>query len=170
MRTVLNSTTARILMAAVIVAACLWIYQPVIHGDWLWDDDTLLTANPDLLSTQGLWNIWFNPATPDYFPLTITALWVQWRVFGLDSTGYHLVAIALHAAGALLLWRLVALMKIPGAWLAGMLFAVHPVCVESVAWISEIKNTLSLVLFLLAACDFVRWEGGAGRAAYWRGC
>ena len=129
-----------------------------------------MTANPDLLSTQGLWNIWFNPATPDYFPLTITALWVQWRVFGLDSTGYHLVAIALHAAGALLLWRLVALMKIPGAWLAGMLFAVHPVCVESVAWISEIKNTLSLVLFLLAACDFVRWEGGAGRAAYWRGC
>ena len=168
MRTVLNSTTARILMAAVIVAACLWIYQPVMHGDWLWDDDTLLTANSDLLTTQGLWNIWFNPATPDYFPLTITALWVQWRVFGLDSTGYHLVAIALHAAGALLLWRLVALMKIPGAWLAGMLFAVHPVCVESVAWISEIKNTLSLVLFLLAACDFVRWEGGAGRAAYWR--
>ena len=168
MRTVLNSTTARILMAAVIVAACLWIYQPVIHGDWLWDDDTLLTANSDLLTTQGLWNIWFNPTTPDYFPLTITAFWVQWRVFGLDSTGYHLVSIALHVLGALLLWRLVVLLKIPGAWMAGMLFAVHPVCVESVAWISEIKNTLSLVLFLLAACDFVRWEGGAGRAAYWR--
>jgi hypothetical protein len=152
------------LLAALIVLAVLWIYAPVVHPffmpEWLWDDDQLLTANPTVQSTTAaaLAKLWFNPAGSDYFPLSYTALWLQWPLFRMWSTGYHLVNIALHALGSLLLWRLLAVMRIPGAWLAATIFAVHPVCVESVAWVSELKNTLSLPFFLLAAIQYVRFD------------
>ena len=144
----------------VILLAVLWIYSPTYHGDWLWDDDSILTANPVVQSAslEGLYNLWVSPTGADYFPLSYTALWAQWPFFGLNSTGYHVVTILLHATGALLLWRLLVVMRIPGAWLAGLLFAIHPVCVESVAWVSEIKNTISLPLFLLAGIFFVRHD------------
>jgi lipoprotein NlpI len=153
-----------VVRAAVIVLAVLWVYAPVCHPvfapEWLWDDDTLLTANPAVQSTTSaaLAKLWFNPDGVDYFPLSYTALWLQWPLFGAWSTGYHVVSIALHTAGSLLLWRLLAVMRVPGCWLAGVIFAVHPVCVESVAWVSELKNTLSLPLFLVAATHFVSFD------------
>jgi Tfp pilus assembly protein PilF len=148
--------------AAVIVLAALFIYSPVYHpffpADWLWDDDQLLTANATVQSTTpgALAKLWFNPDGADYFPLSYTALWLQWAFFGMWPTGYHLTTVVLHIIGALLVWRLFAVMRIPGAWLGGVLFAVHPVCVESVAWVSELKNTLSLPLFLLSAIHFIQ--------------
>ena len=156
-----------LLRAAVIVLAGLWVYSPAYHGDWLWDDDQLLTQNltvqhrvsPDPSvppnSLQSLAKLWFNPDGADYFPLSYTALWAQWPFFGLSSTGYHVTTILLHIAGSLLLWALLAKMRIPGAWLSGLVFAIHPVCVESVAWVSETKNTLSLPLFLISAICWV---------------
>ncbi|MFM8705205.1 MAG: hypothetical protein ACKOHG_15310, partial [Planctomycetia bacterium] len=166
----------RIMQAALIVLAGLWIYSPTYHGDWLWDDDQLLTQNltvqhrvspdprvpPD--SLRSLAKLWFNPDGADYFPLSYTALWAQWPFFGLQSTGYHVTTILLHIAGALLLWALLAKMKIPGAWLSGLVFAIHPVCVESVAWVSETKNTLSLPLFLIAAICWVGQDDEADTA------
>ncbi len=143
--------------SAAILLACLWIYSPVYDGEWLWDDDYLLTENAVVQSPDGLWKIWFEPTTADYFPLTMSALWLQWKFFGLDSTGYHIVSIVLHALGAGLVWQLLRLIGVPGAWLAGMVFAVHPLAVESVAWVSELKNTFSLPFFLAAACFFVRF-------------
>jgi hypothetical protein len=143
--------------SAAILLACLWIYSPVYHGEWLWDDDYLLTENAVVQSPDGLWKIWFEPSTADYFPLTMSALWLQWKFFGLDSTGYHIVSIVLHALGAGLVWQLLRLIGVPGAWVAGMVFAVHPLAVESVAWVSELKNTFSLPFFLVAACFFVRF-------------
>ncbi len=149
---------------AVIVLAALWIYSPVYHpffpADWLWDDDQLLTANPTVQSTTlgAFVKLWINPDGADYFPLSYTALWMQWPFFQMWPTGYHLTTIILHIVGALLLWRLFALMKIPGAWLGAVIFAVHPVCVESVAWVSELKNTLSLPLLLLSAINFVQFD------------
>jgi Tfp pilus assembly protein PilF len=154
------------LKAAVIFLACFWIYSPVYHGEWLWDDDYLLTNNEVVQSPEGLGKLWFAPATADYLPLTMSALWLQWRFFGLDSTGYHIVSILLHALAACLLWGLLKQMRIRAAWLAGLLFAVHPLCVESVAWISELKNTLSLPFFLAAAWCIVRFEQGSGRRFY----
>ncbi|MEI8293527.1 MAG: tetratricopeptide repeat protein [bacterium] len=154
------------LKAALIFVACFWIYSPVYHGEWLWDDDYLLTNNADVQATDGLGRLWFAPATADYLPLTMSALWLQWRLFGLDSTGYHIVSIALHALSSCLLWGLLRQMRLRGAWFAGLLFAVHPVCVESVAWISELKNTLSLPFLLAAAWCVVRFEQGAGRRFY----
>ena len=155
-----------------ILLAVLWIYSPTYHGDWLWDDDSILTANAVVQSAslEGLISLWVGPTGADYFPLSYTALWAQWPFFGLNPTGYHAVTILLHASGALLLWRLLVVMRIPGAWLAGVLFAIHPVCVESVAWVSEIKNTISLPLFLLAAIFFAKhdeavWgDGGDGES------
>lgn len=164
-----------LLRVAVIVLAALWIYSPVYHpffpADWLWDDDQLLTANATVQSTtpEALAKLWFNPDGADYFPLSYTALWLQWPLFKTWPTGYHLTTILLHICGSLLLWRLLAVMKLPGAWLAAVLFAVHPLCVESVAWVSELKNTLSLPLFLLSAIAFVRFDDAAeDDRARWR--
>ena len=165
-----------LLRAAVIVLAGLWVYSPAYHGDWLWDDDQLLTQNlsvqhrvsPDPSvppnSLQSLAKLWFNPDGADYFPLSYTALWAQWPFFGLRSTGYHVTTILLHIAGSLLLWALLAKMRIPGAWLSGLVFAIHPVCVESVAWVSETKNTLSLPLFLISAICWVGQDDEADTA------
>ena len=154
-----------LLKATVLVLAVAWIYTPVSHGEFLWDDHILVTDNWMVQSGSlgGLAAIWVEPDGPDYFPLTYTALWLQWQAFGENPNGYHLVNVALHAISGLLLWRLLAQLRLSGAWLAALLFAVHPVCVESVAWISEIKNTLSLPFFLLACLCWVRQdEAGSG--------
>jgi hypothetical protein len=153
-----------LLHAGIIVLAVLWIYSPMYHpffpADWLWDDDQLLTANPVVQSTtlSSLAKLWFYPDGADYFPLSYTALWLQWPLFKMWPTGYHVTTILLHLVGALLVWRLFAEMRIPGAWLGALVFAIHPVCVESVAWVSELKNTLSLPLFLLSAIHFIRYD------------
>jgi cytochrome c-type biogenesis protein CcmH/NrfG len=153
--------------AIVILLASLWIYSPVFDGDWLWDDDYLITANPVVQSPDGLASFWVEPKTADYFPLTMSALWLMWKWFGLDSTGYHIAAALLHALGACLVWALFRTMNFRGAWLAGLIFAVHPLAVESVAWVSELKNTLSLPFFLAAGCFFVRFEDTGRRVFYW---
>jgi len=155
-----------LLKVAVIFMACFWIYSPVYDGEWLWDDDYLLTNNADVQAADGLGRLWFAPATADYLPLTMSALWLQWRFFGLDSTGYHIVSIILHALASYLLWGLLRQMRLRAAWFAGLIFAVHPLGVESVAWISELKNTLSLPFFLAAAWCVVRFEQGSGRRFY----
>ena len=147
-----------------IVAACSGIYWHTGNGGWLMDDDTLLYRNPDIHSPKGLQNIWFNPSTPDYFPLTISALWVQWRLFLEVADGYRLVSLAMHAAGALMLWWTLGKMRVQGGWVAGLIFAVHPVCVPSVAWIAEQKNTLSMPLFLAAWGFFAMWVQAGGEA------
>ena len=155
-----------LLKVAVIFVACFWIYSPVYDGEWLWDDDYLLTNNADVQAADGLGRLWFAPATADYLPLTMSALWLQWRFFGLDSTGYHIISILLHALASCLLWGLLRQMRLRAAWFAGLIFAVHPLGVESVAWISELKNTLSLPFFLAAAWCVVRFEQGSGRRFY----
>lgn len=147
-----------IFKCAIIVLATLWIYSPAYHGDWLWDDDQAITANP---VAQGPWNFykhWIWPDGADYWPLTGTGFWIQWHLFGPNPTGYHVVNILLHALGALTFWRLLRVMKLPGAWLGGLLFAIHPVAVESVTWVSEFKNTLSLPLLMLAAAAYVKFD------------
>ena len=118
---------------------------------------------------DGLRQMWFVPgATQQYYPLMYTSYWLEYHLWGLDPLGYHLVNMLLHAAAAVLFWRLLLRLEVPGAWLAAALFAVHPVMVESVAWITERKNVLSLVLALLAMLAYLRFappdaEAGAAR-------
>ncbi len=144
--------------AALILALTLTCYWPALHGGMVWDDDGHVTK-PDLRSLAGLGRIWFNlHATQQYYPLLHSAFWLEHKLWGDDPLGYHLVNVLEHATAACLLVLLLGRLKVPGATLAGMIFAVHPVCVESVAWISEQKNTQSLVLYLAAALIYLRFD------------
>jgi Tfp pilus assembly protein PilF len=139
------------------VALVLICYFPALHGGFVWDDDVYVSANPLLTAPDGLSRIWFSGDAPSqYFPLTYTTFWIERRLWGLDTTGYHAVNILLHAANGLLLWRLLRRLGIPGALLAATLFAVHPLNVESVAWISQRKNVLSGFFSLLATLGWLR--------------
>ena len=139
------------------------MYVPALRGGFVWDDDAYVTANRALRSGAGLAEIWLRPgATPQYYPLTFTSFWLEWRLWGAWPAGYHATNVALHAAAAVVLWRLLALLAVPGAWLGAALFALHPVQVESVAWITERKNVLSGVLALGAAFVYLRAALGSG--------
>ena len=144
-------------------------YYPALHGGYVWDDDVYVTNNPLLSAPDGLMRIWFSTDSPSqYFPLTYTVFRVEYSLWGLNPVGYHTVNFFLHAINALLVWRLLQQLRIPGAWLAAAIFAVHPVMVESVAWITELKSILSLLFFLLALCCWVEfiWEGSK-QLWYW---
>ena len=110
--------------------------------------------NPLVIGQLTPLSIWFQTD----FPLSNLAFLLEWRAWGMHPAFYHAVDIALHAWSALLVWRILERLKIRGAWLAGMLFAIHPVCVNSVARIAELKNTLSLPFFLLSLLLYLRYE------------
>jgi tetratricopeptide (TPR) repeat protein len=151
--------------AALVFCATLFAYLPALSGGFIWNDNDYVTA-PALRSLDGLVRIWTQPgATQQYYPLLHSAFWVQHRLFGDGPLGYHVVTLLLHAGSAVLfalvLRRLFA--GEPGqpegvAWLAAVLFALHPVHVESVAWITEQKNTLSLAFYLAAAMAYLRFD------------
>src|SRR5436190_5419268 len=105
------------------------LYLPSLHGNFIWDDDVILIDNPLIQKPHGLWEIWFTSKPLDYVPLTLTSFWFEWRVFGADPFGYHVINVLLHALNAVLLWRVLKCLKVPGAWFAAALFAAHPVCV-----------------------------------------
>jgi protein O-mannosyl-transferase len=136
----------------------LLAYFPSLRGDFVWDDAGHVTS-PALQSWSGLFRIWFEPgATQQYYPLLHTAFWLEHQLWGDAPLGYHLVNVLWHAVSACLFVTILRRLVVPGAILAGWIFALHPVCVESVAWISEQKNTLSLVFYLAAALAWLRFE------------
>jgi tetratricopeptide (TPR) repeat protein len=138
-------------LGAVLVAAVVAAYLPALGAGFIWNDDTYLTDNPTLDAAEGLRLIWTEPkASEQYYPMVFTSFWLEKRLWSLRPFGYHLVNVLLHAASALLLWAFLRRLLLPGAWLAAAVFALHPMCVESVAWVTERKNTLSLFLSLLA--------------------
>lgn len=148
-------------------ALAAWvIYGPVIHGGWLWDDAAELSQNPEVTAQGGLAKIWLEPSHADYFPLKSTVQWIAWRMWGDHPAGYHGLNIALHVLSGLLVWRLFARLRIPLAWLGGLIFVVHPLAVESVAWIAELKNTLALPPLLLAFCAYLDFEESGRRTRY----
>lgn len=143
---------------ALFFLAALVVYHPALHGGFIWDDDGHVTR-ADLRSIGGLYRIWFEPgATQQYYPLLHSAFWLEHKLWGDAVLGYHLVNVLLHASAATLFGALLRRLAVPGAWFAAVLFLLHPVCVESVAWISEQKNTLSLVLYLGAAIACLRFD------------
>lgn len=154
--------------AGILVVLVVAVYATTFRAGFVYDDFLLLVDNPFVAARDGLSRIWTSTRQPDYFPLTVTSFWLEWRLWGHRPAGYHGTNVTLHLGGALLLWRLLLRLRVPGAWLAALLFAVHPVSVASVAWISERKNTLSLLFFALAFNLFVDSEEGRhGRFLYW---
>ena len=152
-------------MASICIATLI-AYLPSIHGRLLWDDAGHVTA-PALQSLHGLWRIWSElGATQQYYPLLHSAFWLQHRLWGDAVVGYHLTNILFHGLAACLVVQVVRRLRLPGAWLAGFIFALHPVCVESVAWISEQKSTLSAVFYLAAALEYLRFDETRRKSRY----
>src|SRR5687767_3266848 len=145
--------------AAVIFIATLLAYLPAMNAGFIWDDDDYVTANETLRSAAGLAQIWFEPLSiPQYYPLVHTTFWIEHALWGLNPTGYNINNILLHALGAVLLWRVLKLLELPGAWFAACAFALHPVQVESVAWVTERKNVLMLVFYLASMLVYFRFD------------
>jgi tetratricopeptide (TPR) repeat protein len=142
----------------VLAVAILVVYQRVWHEGFVWDDDAHL-VNPGLCSLRGLWRIWSEPgATQQYYPVLYSAFWLEQRLWGYAALGYHLANVGLHLGVVLMLYRVLRRLSVPGAFFAALAFAVHPVCVESVAWVSEQKNTLSAAFYLAAALAYLRFD------------
>ncbi|HEY2615226.1 MAG TPA: hypothetical protein VGI42_05915, partial [Chthoniobacterales bacterium] len=141
-----------------LVLITIGAYSRVWQYGYIWDDKFYVTQNTALRDLHGLWRIWSDvTATLQYYPLVHTSFWLEFHLWGLNPIGYHLVNVALHALAAVLLWRVLFLLGVPGAWLGAAIFGLHPVEVESVAWISERKNVLSAVFYFAAAWSYLRF-------------
>ncbi len=152
-----------------LVIGTIICYLPSLNGGFLWDDRALTADDPLVKSGAGLWHIWFSTLPYDYFPLTYTSFWLEWPLWGADPLGYRAVNLVLHIGSALLFWRLLTRWRVPWAWGAAMLFALHPLNVASVAWIAERKNVLSMVFYLatLLCWTHAEEDGKPGRRRAW---
>lgn len=143
-------------------------YLPSFKADFIWDDnDIYITQNRLIQAPDGLYRIWFTRESVDYYPMVHTAWWVQWRLFGAHPAGYHVVNVLLHACCAVLLWHVFVELGIVGAWLCALIWAVHPVNVETVTWISELKNILPMLFSLLSLLAWLRFEARSASRHYW---
>ena len=145
------------LYAVFIVVLGFVVYIPAISNGFIWDDDVMLTDNVVMKASDGLSRIWFTTELSDYFPLTSTSFWIEWRLWGMNPMGYNITNILLHTFSGVLLWRVLVRLGVPAAYVAALLFTVHPVCVESVDWIAERKNTLSLVFYFASCLLYLRF-------------
>jgi tetratricopeptide (TPR) repeat protein len=153
--------------AGVIIAVGIWIFWPALWGGWIWDDFPYIPQNTLNGDPARLWKIWFAPGSfIEYYPIEQTVLWAQWEIFRHNTLGYHITNLALHLLSSLLVWRLLAKFNLHLAWLGGLLFAIHPTAIESVAWMSELKNSLSLPPFLLAVCAYIDYDERGRKSDY----
>ncbi len=159
-----NARRRRIIGSVVIIVITLLAYLPALSGKFVWDDDSWTTGIAGLLKdANGLRSIWCQPtALQQYYPLTGTTFWLDYHLWGFRPLPYHVENVLLHIIAALLFWAVLRRLAVPGAWLAGALFALHPVMVESVAWITERKNVLSLALYLGALLAYGKFN------SFWR--
>lgn len=155
---------AAILLA--IVALTLAAYVPAFQAGFIWDDDAYVTQNTLLRSTDGLRRIWFSAESPQYYPLVFTSFWVEYRLWGLEPAGYHVVNVLLHGLNAAFVGLILRRLRVPGGLWVALLFALHPVHVESVAWVTERKNVLSALFYLAAFLSYLRFDETGRRRHY----
>jgi len=145
-----------LIFAVVLAAVTIFAYRPAWHGGFLWDDDAYIINNELLTAPHGWQRIWFSLDSPSqYFPLTYSTFRIEHALWGLNTTGYHWVNLLFHVGNALLVWAVLARLRVPGSWFAAAIFALHPVQVESVAWITERKNVLMSFFFLLTLVAWI---------------
>ncbi|HXI85506.1 MAG TPA: glycosyltransferase family 39 protein [Verrucomicrobiae bacterium] len=144
--------------AAVIILLTMLTYLPVMRGGFFWDDYVLVTDNQMVKAPGGLYRFWFTTEAPDYYPLTSSLLWLEWRAWGNNAPGYHLINVLLHAVSAVLVWLVLRRLRIPAAWLTALIFAVHPVNVATAGWISEQKSTLSMLFYATAVLLYLEFD------------
>jgi len=151
-------TGQQLAAAALLLVMAVLAYAPVYSAGFIWDDDFYVEWNPTLRTADGLRQMWFQPSSiPQYYPLVHTTYWIEYHLWGDRPLGYHVVNVLLHGLSGVLLWRVLRLLRAPGAWLAAAVFVLHPVEVESVAWVTERKNVLSLVLALGSLLCYLRF-------------
>ena len=141
---------------AIIVLAAFLAYLPSINGGFVLDDDLLVTENNLIQTPDGLRKLWCTTESVEYYPVTNSTFWIEWRLWGMNPTGYHVINLILHIVETLLIWVILRKLSIPGAFLAAMIFAVHPVNVESVAWIAQRKNVMAMLFFLLSILWYLK--------------
>ena len=164
-----DKTSARALAgpAALIAVLTLGAYLPALSADFIWDDDWWVTNNAAVQSWGGIWRLWSDPSVnQQYYPLTSTSFWLDCRIWGLNPFGYHLTNVLLHAANAVGLWLVLRALRVPGAWVSAAVFALHPVNVETAAWITERKNALSGLFFFFALLTYLRYVTVPTRRSY----
>ncbi|KAB2649454.1 MAG: tetratricopeptide repeat protein [Verrucomicrobiota bacterium] len=148
-----------LLKSIMLISIGLFVYSPIWSASWVWDDTIEILNNLEIRgSISSLSSIWVNPRGLDYLPVKSTLQWFEWHLWGANPLGYHLVSLGLHLCSSLLVWRILKKLGLSLAWWGGVLFLVHPIAVQSVAWISELKNTLSLPLMLLAFDTFIEYD------------
>ena len=154
--------TLGLLVSVCYLPAMLW-------GGFVWDDDLCIKVDP-VRDVSGLWQIWFSPSALEeehhYWPLVYTTFWLEHKLWGFDPTGYHIVNVLLHLANTLLVWHLMRRLAVPGAWVVAAVFAVHPLHVESVAWVIERKDVLSGLFYLAAVLTYMRFVEQPSRGRY----
>ncbi len=144
--------------AALIAVVVMLVYFPALSGGFILDDMIYVTNQPLNNSLEGLYQFWFTTEAPDYYPASNTTLWIEWRLWGMKPTGYHVTNLILHIVESLLIWVILQKLSIPGAFLAALIFAVHPVNVESVAWIAQRKGLMAILFFLLSILWYLKFE------------
>ena len=157
--------------ALVLLLACAAAYATLPWAGWVWDDDSYVTMNAMLRDPGGPWRAWIPGETPQYYPVLFSAFWLEFRLFGTNPLGWHIASWAAHAGASLLLWRALSRVRVPGAWPVALLWAVHPMCSESVAWVTEGKNTFSMLAMCASALVWFRGRdrskgGGIGVGAW----
>jgi len=148
------------IQSGLIVLLAFVVYFPILKSDFVSiDDPVLITKNPILRTAEGLKAIWLDPRSqPLYCPIVSTAFWIQYHLWGLQPAGYHITNILFHAASAIVLLLILMRLSVPGAWLASLIFLIHPLQVESVAWVAELKNILSGFFSLISVWIFFRFN------------
>ncbi|MBF0286264.1 MAG: tetratricopeptide repeat protein [SAR324 cluster bacterium] len=161
---VLNLMKIRFFSIILLTVAAYWM---ATQAGFIWDDDDYIIDNLLLQTLDGLWRIWSTTETPQYYPLVFTTFWIEYQLWELQPQGYHIINILLHALNACLIGYILQLLKVKGAWWIAAIFAVHPVHVESVAWITERKNVLSGLFYLLAFLYYCHFNMQGKRRCYW---
>src|SRR5213083_2129654 len=154
--------------AVLLITLVFIAYARVFTAGFIWDDESHLTQNPCIIGPLGLKEIWTS-ARAVYYPLVLTSFWSLHKLVGLSPSPYHILNVLLHAASAVLLWRVLRQLDVRGAWLGAALWALHPVMVQSVAWVTELKNTQSCLFYLFSIFCFLKVEVGkaSDRLRWW---
>src|SRR5436309_14514278 len=155
--------------AAALFLFSVAVYLPALHAGFIWDDADHLTQNPCIVGPLGLKEIWTSTRAV-YYPLVLTTFWGLHRLLGLNPWPYHILNVLMHAASAVLLWRVLRQLAVRGAWLGAALWALHPIMVQSVAWVTELKNTQSCLFYLLSIFWFLKVdaEENGNSVRWWR--
>src|SRR6266496_348682 len=157
------------LLGLFLIGAIFLAYAQTRHAGFIWDDESHLTQNPCIVGPLGLKEIWTSTQAV-YYPLVLTTFWILHKFFGLNPSPYHMLNVLMHAGSAALLWRVLRQLNVRGAWLGAALWALHPVMVQSVAWVTELKNTQSCLFYLLSIFCFLKVDANetSDRVRWWR--